>query len=283
MKSMVCEMCGSNDIVKKDGLYVCQFCGTKYSVEDAKKMMIDGTVNVQGTVKIDKSETVQKNLMNARRTYADEDYEEAEKYYGIVREELPDNLEAMFFYTCCQLKATRNIGIFKKKANTLTNTIRYIGEQYHNSDDEKELLKKMFREICGIKEDKYNYQLSDVIKKIRKNFFEVCKEISKKYDEEFLKKIVSKFEAEQKEEIREKLKGEQKVERERRYEKWGTIIGVVIAMIVSIIIYMECNKAYSYADDGMIELIGLSSFGALGLLLGTIGWNIGRAIARNRN
>lgn len=276
-------MCGSNDIVKKDGLYVCQFCGTKYSVEDAKKMMIDGTVNVQGTVKIDKSETVQKNLMNARRTYADEDYEEAEKYYGIVREELPDNLEAMFFYTCCQLKATRNIGIFKKKANTLTNTIRYIGEQYHNSDDEKELLKKMFREICGIKEDKYNYQLSDVIKKLRKTFFEVCKEISKKYDEEFLKKIVSKFEAEQKEEIREKLKGEQKVERERRYEKWGTIIGVVIAMIVSIIIYMECNKAYSYADDGMNELIGFSSFGALGLLLGTKGWNIGRAIARNRN
>ena len=27
-----------------------------------KKMMIDGTVNVQGTVKIDKSETVQKIL-----------------------------------------------------------------------------------------------------------------------------------------------------------------------------------------------------------------------------
>lgn len=283
MKSIVCEMCGANDIVKKEGLYVCQFCGTKYSVEDAKKMMIDGTVNVQGTVKIDKSETVQKNLMNARRTYADEDYEEAEKYYGIVREELPDNLEAMFFYTCCQLRATRNIGIFKKKANTLTNTIRYIGEQYHNSDDEKELLKKMFMEICEIREDKYNYQLSDVIKKLRKTFFEVCKEISKKYDEEFLKKIVSKFEAEQKEEIREKLKGEQKVERERRYEKWGTIIGVVIAMIVSIIIYMECNKAFIYTDDGMNELIGLSSFGALGLLLGTIGWNIGRAIARNRN
>ena len=115
-----------------------------------------------------------------------------------MREELPDNLEAMFFYTCCQLRATRNIGIFKKKANTLTNTIRYIGEQYHNSDDEKELLKKMFMEICGIREDKYNYQLSDVIKKLRKTFFEVCKEISKKYDEEFLKKIVSKFEAEQK-------------------------------------------------------------------------------------
>ncbi len=62
-----------------------------------KKMMIDGTVNVQGTVKIDKSENRSKNLMNARRTYADEDYEEAEKYYGIVREELPDNLESNVF------------------------------------------------------------------------------------------------------------------------------------------------------------------------------------------
>ena len=279
MKSMVCEMCGSNDIVKKDGLYVCQFCGTKYSVEDAKKMMIDGTVNVQGTVKIDKSETVQKNLMNTRRTYADEDYEEAEKYYGIVMEELPDNLEAMFFYTCCQLKATRNIGIFKKKANTLTNTIRYIGEQYHNSDDEKELLKKMFREICGIKEDKYNYQLSDVIKKLRKTFFEVCKEISKKYDEEFLKKIVSKFEAEQKEEIREKLKGEQKVERERRYEKWGMIIGVVIAMTVSIIIFMEFEKAYGTGGGAIL----FASFLSLGSLLGAIGWKLGGYIARNLN
>ena len=40
-------------------------------------------------------------------------------------------------------------------------------------DDEKELLKKMFREICGIKEDKYNYQLSDVIKKLRKTLWYV--------------------------------------------------------------------------------------------------------------
>lgn len=54
-------------LLKRTGIYVCQFAGTKYSVEDAKKMMIDGTVNVQGTVKIDKSETVQKNLMNCKK------------------------------------------------------------------------------------------------------------------------------------------------------------------------------------------------------------------------
>lgn len=55
MKQLVCEMCGSKDLVKQDGIFVCQACGTKYSVEEAKKMMIEGTVDVQGTVKVDNS------------------------------------------------------------------------------------------------------------------------------------------------------------------------------------------------------------------------------------
>ena len=65
MKRMVCEMCGGTDLIKQDGVFVCQSCGTKYSVEDAKKMMveIDGTVEVTGTVKVDTTESV-KNYLN---------------------------------------------------------------------------------------------------------------------------------------------------------------------------------------------------------------------------
>ena len=47
MKQLTCEMCGSNDLLKQDGVFVCQTCGTKYSVEEAKKMMIEGTVDVK--------------------------------------------------------------------------------------------------------------------------------------------------------------------------------------------------------------------------------------------
>ena len=39
MKKLVCELCGSTDIVKQEGLFVCQACGTKYSTEEAKKQM----------------------------------------------------------------------------------------------------------------------------------------------------------------------------------------------------------------------------------------------------
>ena len=62
MKRLTCEMCGSTDLMKQDGVFVCQSCGTKYSIEEAKKMMVDGTVEVAGTVKVDDSALWQKML-----------------------------------------------------------------------------------------------------------------------------------------------------------------------------------------------------------------------------
>ena len=63
MKAIQCEMCGSTEMVKKDGMFVCQSCGTKYSVEEAKKLMIEGTVDVSGsTVKVDYDDYEKKKL-----------------------------------------------------------------------------------------------------------------------------------------------------------------------------------------------------------------------------
>lgn len=84
MKALVCEMCASPNLIKKDGMYVCENCGTRYTVEEAKRMMIDGTVDIQGTVKVDNSSFVKKQLTNARRALAKEDWEEVEKYYNRV-------------------------------------------------------------------------------------------------------------------------------------------------------------------------------------------------------
>ena len=49
MKAMICEMCGGKDLVKQDGLYVCQNCGCKYSNEEEKKLFeITCKVEVDG-------------------------------------------------------------------------------------------------------------------------------------------------------------------------------------------------------------------------------------------
>lgn len=41
MKAIVCKMCGSHDLVKQDGVYVCQHCGTKYTAEETAKLTVD--------------------------------------------------------------------------------------------------------------------------------------------------------------------------------------------------------------------------------------------------
>lgn len=36
MQAIKCELCGSNELIKKDGFFQCEYCGTKYTLEEAK-------------------------------------------------------------------------------------------------------------------------------------------------------------------------------------------------------------------------------------------------------
>lgn len=97
MNQLTCEMCGGTDLVKQDGVFICQTCGCKYTVEEAKRMMVEGTVDVKGTVQIDNSAFVTKQLANARRALEKTDWEEVEKYYNLVEQNEPHNIEAVFY------------------------------------------------------------------------------------------------------------------------------------------------------------------------------------------
>ena len=109
MKQLVCEMCGSKDLAKQDGFFVCQSCGIKYSVEEAKKMMIEGTVEVQGTVavqgtvevqgtvKVDGSDELNKLYQLARRAKDENNAADARKYYDEIVTKDPNSWEASFY------------------------------------------------------------------------------------------------------------------------------------------------------------------------------------------
>lgn len=106
MKQLVCEMCGSTDLIKQDGVFVCQNCGTKYSVAEAKKMMIDGTVKVTGSVKVDVSEKVQNLYVLARRAKNEDNVDLAIKYYEMITMEDPNDWEALFYFNYFKAKGT---------------------------------------------------------------------------------------------------------------------------------------------------------------------------------
>ena len=97
MKKINCELCGSNQIIKQEGVFVCQHCGTKYSAEEAKKMMVNGIVEVTGSVKVDTSDKLSNLYQIARRAKNDNNAENAEKYYDMILVEDPKSWEAAFY------------------------------------------------------------------------------------------------------------------------------------------------------------------------------------------
>ena len=91
MKRLTCEMCGSTDLIKQEGVFVCQSCGCKYTVEEARKMMVEGTVEVQGTVKVDNSHLINNYLDMAASARDAGNNAEAESYCNKIIEIDPQN------------------------------------------------------------------------------------------------------------------------------------------------------------------------------------------------
>ena len=84
-------------MIKDNGVYVCQNCGTKYTLEEARKLIIDEPVEVQGTVKIDESGNLDNYIALAKRARARRDWDDAKKYYNLVEQIDPKNIEAIFY------------------------------------------------------------------------------------------------------------------------------------------------------------------------------------------
>ena len=161
MQKFMCEMCGGSDLVKEDEFYVCQHCGTKYSAEQAKKLM------VEGTVKIDNSEFVEKFLQNARRAKQKEDWEETEKYYNMVEQNDPTNIEAIFYSSYGKAKASLVDGdLYKRQAafKVLTNCVSIIDDNFDVAKEEEE--RKI---ILQINDDIYKMITSEYVYNQRKN------------------------------------------------------------------------------------------------------------------
>ena len=104
MKQIKCEMCGSTDLLKQDGVFVCQSCGCKYTVEEAKKLMVEGVVEVKGEVKIDKKEELNNLYILARRARDASDTEQASELYSQILKQDPQSWEAYFYASYYQWK-----------------------------------------------------------------------------------------------------------------------------------------------------------------------------------
>lgn len=165
MKAIQCELCGSNELVKDGDYYVCRYCGTRYTVEEARKLLFteEGGVDVSGsTVKVDNSSYVERYLQNARRAKAKEDWAEVERYYNMVEQNEPTNIEAIFY--SAYGKATQSLvdsDPYKREAafKPFINSISIIDDNFDSdhADEQIELINQMSLDIFKMTSSSYVY------------------------------------------------------------------------------------------------------------------------------
>ena len=116
-------------------------------------MMIEGTVEVAGTVQIDKSNEIRNALINARRAYEDGNIDESYKLYSEVLSIDPDNAEAV---VCKGLASSRGSTVASPKYSEAINAfVRGIELKHEQVGDTKDF----FGFVLGAQNTTYNLML----------------------------------------------------------------------------------------------------------------------------
>lgn len=140
MKKIVCEMCGSSDFAKADGMFVCQTCGMKYSIDEAKALMVDDGNDVPAANAAPQSNKLENLKVLAQRAREEGDSESAEKYYNEIKLEDPNNWEANFYaayYRAHNIKIAQIGSAAINLANAFPSIIKLMAE---SEPEDKHLL-----------------------------------------------------------------------------------------------------------------------------------------------
>jgi len=134
MKQLTCEMCASTDFVKKDEVFVCQSCGIKYPIEEAKKMMIEGTVEVTGTVNVGNIANLESLMKRGYIDLEDSKWEGADEYFEKALDIDPEYAPAYIGKLCSELNFNNETELSKRPLLTCWSNyqkaLRYAKDEY---------------------------------------------------------------------------------------------------------------------------------------------------------
>lgn len=115
MKQLTCEVCGGNDLLKQEGVFVCQSCGCKYSADEVKKLM----VQISEPVKVEGINNADEDLKRAETFVCLGLKEEAKNIYRELSIKYPADYRVWF-------------GMWKNSFELSPNSIRLIpNENYY--------------------------------------------------------------------------------------------------------------------------------------------------------
>lgn len=135
MKKMVCELCGGSNLLKQGDFFVCQDCGAQYTVEAARKLLVEvgessapvpAASPATGEPVNRKAENLRKLAQQAKE---DGDNASAGRYYEQLWLECPDDRDAYFYsnyYSAHNIKIAEIGSAAGKMTAVLTNTFKML-------------------------------------------------------------------------------------------------------------------------------------------------------------
>lgn len=181
MKPLICEMCNGRDMVKQDGVFVCQYCGCKYSVEEARKMMYEGSVNVSGSrVKIDTTEECNNLYVLARRAKNADDGERAVKYYEMILLRDPMSWEASFYvvyYKAVNCTIAQIQPMAEVLSQCIGTTLDLINEHVEDRDEQVGAVEEILARCGTVSDMLYNGAINSyngIERSVRERYTEEC-------------------------------------------------------------------------------------------------------------
>ncbi len=153
---MNCPSCGQPiemDDSREFGF--CNYCGTKIMID---KMIVEH----KGSVRIDISENIKNDIQNARRAKEKENWEDTVKYYSLVEQNDPSNIEAIFYSSYGKAKLSLiSSDIYKRESdfNVLKNCISLIDDNFDFSQEEeqKAIIESIGNDLLKMYESNYVY------------------------------------------------------------------------------------------------------------------------------
>ena len=124
MAIILCPECGKQI---SDRAAACPECGYPISTEAA----------TQENIKEENTEIMQKNIINARRAKTKEAWNEVEKYYKLVEQADPDNIEAIFYGAYAAVRIARTTGGYENVTaahKTAINCFNFLKEAQGRMD-----------------------------------------------------------------------------------------------------------------------------------------------------
>jgi len=145
LEALVCPSCGGDvDLDDEQVFGYCKYCGTRVQNSNYKR------VEIKGKVKVDNSEVIENHLLNARRAREKEDWNEVERYYNLVEQYEPQNIEAIFYSSYGRLRSTLLENYSKKWDNdflVLQKSISVLDDYFDINKEQEE--KRVIIDACN--------------------------------------------------------------------------------------------------------------------------------------